>query len=316
MLISRRSESRTWGSRPAVRACWGSLFVCLAGTAGCAASKAESPEFTDIGRVHASSEPPPGIELPVAVGDLEAIAERGRLLRAMDRSLALATVEMERVGVAPGDIVLPLVDVDDGSKSGQVVFVRWPADAAAQGQELEAHRAERWLMVSLLLQPDRVLDVELLGSQQLAPESAPAVRVERLLAAARHLQSTGEAFHLFSVQERTPGAKPGQLPRLLTRVYALAANAAGPDYEIVVDQPRRAKVPEVIGMDLIHPAGIFARDPVPLDLPGPAPATVTRILQSPPETPAVVVQNAAGRRWTISTQDGRIVRDDDAERPY
>lgn len=274
----------------------------------------DSEEFVGAGYVSASSEPPPGLFAPVLRGDVEATAERGRLLAAMERCLALATAEMSRVGLAPGDVVLPIVDVDPGLRSGQVLFVRGSSAAGQEG--LQATTAERWLMVSLLLAPEQVVDVELLSGGALDPESALAERVDRLLAAARTLYATGQSFHLFSLQEQLADEKPGAGKRVVTRVYALAADPSGPDYELVVERPRRAKTPEVTRSTLIHAAGTFARDPVTLELPAPAPATVTRVLQRPAQARDVLVQNTAGLRWSISTRDGRISRMTEAEGSY
>lgn len=281
----------------------------------CAAQRdAEQEEFVEVGRTQASSEPMPGIELPVAVGDLEAVAERGRRLRAMDRALALATAQMERIGVAPGDIVLPLVDIDDGLRSGQVLFVKWPADAVGDSDALVPAQARRWLLVSLLLDPERLLDVELVAPELVSEQPRLHNRVETLVAVARDLFSTSVAFNLFEVREQRP-PEPGR-ERLVTRVYALAAKAAGPDYELVVEKPRRAKVPTVTERSLVHGAEMFDRDPVILPLRSPAPATVVRILQQNPDGGDVHVQNAEGQRWAISAPTGRISRTTDAEGPY
>jgi len=287
----------------------------LALVAACAHNSGPDPEeFVGAGFVSASSEPPPGLFAPVPMGDLAATAERGRMLSAMERALTLAVAEMQRVGAAPAEIVLPIVDVDPGLRSGQVLFVRGPVGASEEGPR--AANLERWLLVSLMLEPERVIDVELLSGGALDPDSALAERVERMLVAARALPQAGPSFHLFSVQEQVAEEKPAVGKRVVTRVYALAGDPSGPDYELVVERPRRAKTPEVTASTLVHAAGIFTRDPVMLDLPGPAPATVTRVLRRPAHAGDVLVENTAGLRWSISTRDGRISRTVEAEASY
>jgi len=239
----------------------------------------------------------------------------------MDRALTLGWAEAQRVGIGRDEVVLPVVEVDPGLRSGQVVFVRWPkptppkpkpksASASAEEKPLSAAAAHPWLMVSVLLGPDGVVDVELLSGDLVEPSSPRAKRVEVLLVAARALPAEGRPFRMFAVEE-VVGAVSGPGQKTVTRVYALSSAPTGPDLELVVDKPRRRDPLQVVQKVSVHAAGAVSDDRIVLESSWPAAATVVRALQRGSEQPSqdVLVSNAAGLRWTISTQDGRIARE-------
>jgi hypothetical protein len=290
--------------------------------AACAHDKAkakdkdkEADEFEGLGLVSASSEPPPGVLVPVSDVDLVAVSERGRLLQKMERALVLAYEQgVTRVGgIAPEDVVLPMVDVDPGGKSAQVMFVRWHGESTA---ELEPLAAERWLLVSILMEPDRVLDVELLAGK-VERGSHVARRLHTLLASARTLAKSapGDLFHLLDVYEREDPTDAGS--KILGHVYALSADGDAADFEVVVDEPKTrgkkpSKPPEVRSSRTVHAKGQGAASPIVVQLSQPAPITVARAMLLGPQAGEVPVTargadpNSSARHFTVSAASGTI----------
>ncbi len=263
--------------------------VALASTlAGCPTKPdaEKGPELPDVGIGQSSDAPPPGLDRPIARGDLSRVAEVGRWLHAAEHAVELATAHaVTPRGDFANDLVLPLVDVDPGATSAQVVFVRIPGGKAAI--QLEPNEdppsvanAERWMMVSLLLGPDKVLDTQVLHGR-VAPASDEGVRVSALLAATIELQriAPGQAFHRFDRRMvAPPPVKKKDAERgFVTNVYALAVAPNGPDLEIVVDFPPLKGLPPILQHDVVHPSGAFDRVPLELRRPEPSPLTVARM---------------------------------------
>jgi hypothetical protein len=285
------------------------LWVCLVlALAGCQGRP--DSEFPNLGRTEANSEPPAGIYRPIPAGDTDEIAERGALLFAMERALRLGYEKGAfAVGFAEGDTILPLVDVDPGGRSAQVVFVRWAAADKEKGGRLRPEQAERWLLVSMRLAPDQIIDRELLTGKVIVG-SDDYHRVRALLVAAEALrqQTPGEVYHLYTVAEVMPTGKKKRPTKLATRVYALSADGDGPDLEVLVDAPKRKRDPEVLSVETIHEAGAAEASPIRVALPQPAPATVVRAMLEGPEAGDVPVQGSGGALYAVSASDGRITR--------
>jgi hypothetical protein len=286
------------------------VLVAALSVFGCASKKKSSDgEFVLLGRTDASSDPEPGVFDPIDDGNLDALRERGRLLHDMERALALA---YERgafeVGVGEGNVVLPLVDVDPGGRSAQVVFLRWTPDTI-KGGNVYARDASRWLMVSLLLSPDRVLDVELLGGT-VPEDSVELRRAEDIIEAAHVLRDKApeSAFHLFSVTERLPSRNAAGSFRQ-TRVYALSADGEGPDLEIVVARKPKKKraAPTVLDAMTVHAEGGALADPIAVSALHPRPATVARALMRGSSAVDVDARTPQGL-FRISTRTGRVER--------
>lgn len=303
------------------------LLVCLgAGLGsglGCNKARTSEPgpdqEFAGLGVVGANSELPPGMFLPIAPGDLDAVTARGRLLHAMQSALQMG---WERgalaVGVPQGEVVMPVVDVDPGERSAQVVFVRWPSTAIPEEGRLEPSAAQRWLLVSMLLEPARLLDVELIRGP-VDEGDGTYERVQSLLVAAERLaaRTPGRAYGMFTVDEILPAADKRVGKQVATRVYALGAEPGGPDFEFLVQPPpRRGKPPVLLEEQRIHEEGALAgAAPHHLDLHQPSPATVARVLARGSEAAPVRVETQSGT-WEISPRDGRIARATEARAGY
>ena len=271
-------------------------------------SKAKADDLEGLGLVAASSEPPPGLLAPVSDVDLPAVSERGRLLQKMERALVLAYEKgVTRVGGIPqSDVVLPLVDVDPGGKSAQVMFVRWHGEAT---KDLDPSKAERWLLVSILLEPDRVLDVELLAG---VVDGASHVqrRIHTQLAAARTLAEAapGDLFHLLDLYEREDPASASS--KVLGHVYALSADGDAADFEVVVEETilkkkaKSTKPPQVRSSRTVHPKGRGAASPIVVELPQPGVITVARAMLLGPSAGEVLVLTQGDAEARDGANDG------------
>jgi hypothetical protein len=280
-----------------------SLVVLL--VAGCARAATEG-DLEGLGLTKASSEPPPGVHMPIPPTDLEATTARGQIVARMERALRLAYEQgLSRVG-DEAEVVLPLVDVDPGGKSAQVVFVRWTGPAA---KDLAIEDARRWVLVSILLGPDQVLDVELLDGA-VEPGSHDARRIRSLLAAARHLSKAapGDLFHLMDLYERFEAEDSKS--KTIARVYALSADGDGPDLEVLVDEVKKKHEPAVLSDVRVHPRGKGVASPIVTTTKSPTPITVARAMLSPDGGGQVLVLTADDASWTISAADGRIASPD------
>lgn len=276
---------------------------------GCASNKSnDKDEFAGLGRVGGSSEPPPGVSLPIAEGDLAAVQERGVLLYNLQRATRLGfEYGAQSVGTKEGDIILPLADVDPGGRSAQVMFVRWSQDRVGVDGNLHPKYARRWLLVSLMLEPERVLDRELLAGD-VGEDTVEFHRVAAMLAAAKALQAeaAGVAFNLFTVLELRETESRRVPTTIATRVYAIGTPEDGPDYEILVDAAKKSQIPDVLSVTKLHEAGAVTPELITVSGAQPAPASVVRAMSRDASGP-VEVQSSSGT-WLIDPRTGRVSR--------
>ena len=277
---------------------------------GCASqAKNEKDEFAGLGRVGGSSEPPPGVYMPIADGDVAAVQDRGVMLFNLQRAIHLGYEFGARsVGTAEDDIILPLADVDPGGRSAQVMFVRWSRDRVGVDGSLHPKYALRWLLVSLMLEPERVLDRELLAGD-VGEDTVEFHRVAAMLAAAKALQADapGVAFNLFTVPElRQTDSR--RVPTIIaTRVYAMGTPEGGPDYEVLVDAAKKSQIPGVLAMTKIHDGGAVTPEAINVAGAQPAPASVVRAMSRGGGAGPVEVQSSSGT-WLIDARTGRVSR--------
>jgi len=279
--------------------------------AGCVRANAHG-EFDEVGLSLASSELPPGLYPPVTPSDLEAVRERGKFLYGMERALNLAYEDaMFRAGDPQAVAVLPLVQVDPGGESGEVVFVRWPTPPGGGAPKLTAENAERWLLASIRLNPDSVIDVELL-SGGIEKGSHDARRITSLVTAAEALQDKAPdaLFHLLDVYEVVPSGK-ASANKPVAHVYALSADEAGPDLEVVVDEVRKRGTPEVLSIETTHEAGQGSSDPIVVTSNRPSALSVTRAMLRGPSAGSVGVLTGDTQQWVVDARTGEISRASD-----
>lgn len=291
-----------------MRRCVLALFLSMS-PVGC--DKERSEDFlTEIGVGDGRPERVPGVYTAVPRGDLEELARVGRWVDVGGRALQLATATVvDRMGAVEGDVVLPLVDIDPEGTSGQVVFIRWPG-AKAKGGPLRMDDAERWVMVAMVFGPDRVIDVELLYGE-VPKGSVEERRIDALLVAAAELQRRhpGQAFYTVDRFQTEATGNKRKPERVAAVVYALAQRSAGPDLELAVDEPKRAKrgkrpePPALVRALEVHGKGTLDADPIVVALPDPHPLTVARAMAK--GTPMRV--RAASGTYEIAA-DGAVVR--------
>lgn len=266
-------------------------------------------ELVDLGVIDNTTDSAPGIHPRVGRGDLAAIADTGRWVDQAARALDLADdAVVERMGRLADDVVMPLVDIDPGGASGQVIFVRWPG-AAKSGAELRATGAQRWVLVALMLDPPRIVDVELLHGHP-EPDGNEARRIDALLVAGQALQreAKGQAFYTVDRFVEEPVQEKKRRSKVVSVVYALAQNEAGPDLEIAIDEPaKRGKPPLLLRAQVVHPKGTLQADPVVVQWPDPHPLTVARALERDPQGKPLSVRVQSGL-YAVSTSDGTVER--------
>lgn len=304
------------------------LLACVSAT-GCPQKHdaEKGPELPDVGLGGSSDAPPPGLDRPPARGDLRKVAEVGRWLHAAEHAVEVAVAHaVTPRGTFTEDLVLPLVDVDPGGQSAQVLFVRW-AGAAAASEPPPVAAGARWMSVSLLMGsgsvdapagPDRVLDMQVLHGH-VVPTSDEGARVAALLAARYELRrvAPGHAFHEFDrrlvpppvadlpADTKRKAKKKAAARPFVTAVYALALAPEGPDLEIIVDAPPRKGLPAILQRDVVHPSGVFEPAKLVLARPEPSPLTVARALRHPD---ANVMVHAQDGRYEVSGRTGAIER--------
>lgn len=288
------------------------LMIGCGAAIGCAHGPKED-DLEQVGQRDSSSELLGGVLRPVAADDLVSVHDRGRLLHQLEKTLHMAYVDgMMTVGDPGTDAVLPLVDVDPGGRSAQAVFVRWRPGADGQRPVLSAATAERWLLVSMLLTPDRVVDVEILQGP-VAPGTHTATRIDTVLAAAERARTLapGVMFHLFDLYEQVPtpaqGGKKGKGPAVIGHVYAFSADAEGADLELKVSLPQRRQPATVLEAAVVHADP--KADPMRIETPSPGPMTVARAMLRGLDAGSVTVQSPQGD-WVVVAGTGLVRRAD------
>ncbi|MEE9386231.1 MAG: hypothetical protein V3V08_22700 [Nannocystaceae bacterium] len=275
--------------------------------AGCHLAGATTP--VGLGTIGAASaDMQPGLPTAVSPLDLEAVSERGRLLCQLERLLGLAyEVGLPRVGAVGAEVLLPVASVDRGGRSGDVTFFRWQSGEAADALGTpDPLLATRWLVVPILLDPDRVLENEQF-SDSIEKGSETHLRLVGFVRAAQAAQALDPAgsWSMHPVREYV---RNGTKRARQTRVYMFARSEGAPDLEIVVADRKRRTPAVATSVVEQHPAGAYAAAELSLSVPQPGPMTVCRALRRGPAGADVVVRTTQGLRWRIDGGDGRIER--------
>lgn len=286
------------------------IGVTLAAVLGAAPSCASGENAAGLGTAGASADAQPGLLVPLQPGDLEAIAARGRILYDMERALMLGYERgLFKVGDPGTDMVLPLVDVDPGGGSGQVVFVRWMDEDVPDAANLDPTKAQRWLLVSLVLWPDKVLDLEQVHDYVVEGGSEHE-RIVALLACAKRAAKLApdQMFHIHTLREQTEVDKRTRRREYQYRVYLFAADRGGPDLEMTATVSKK-HVAEVTAVKTVHEAGDVGDRLIHVRQAEPSPMTVMRAMQLGHTSGLVSVDTEGETTWTVATEDGRVSRE-------
>jgi hypothetical protein len=280
------------------------LIVASLGSA-CTDDESEPP---GLGYADAASEDLLKAGAPVVDHDLSATAARGRQLSTMERILDMAfTRGLPRVGNANAVILVPMATVDDGGRSGEVVFYRWLEKDLARDGTFDPVKSRRWLVVPFLLLPDRVLELEQFDDI-----------VEFGGAPHRRLAAMKQALEL--AQEEYPGGdwrvhsmrqqiKEGMVRSDITRVFLMAvAPNAHPDLEAIIMDGRGKKPGEVRAFVKHHDPGAVTHKPLRTVQNRPGVPTVARALEGAEIGDRIEVHAADGSVWRIDGELGTIER--------
>jgi hypothetical protein len=187
---------------------------------------------------------------------------------------------------------MPRAEVDGGGQSGQVIWYRWLDSDLGEDKALNAEGARRWLLVPVLLDPDRVLEVEQ-TPHKIEYRHDEYYKVEAMLLAASQANAKYPEGRWGIHAYREIGSRSGK-NMATTRVYLLAREAGTPDLEIVVaDARKKGERGEVITITEVHAAGAWGGEEILLEGDEPSPLTVARAAM-------------AGGRLTARTKAGTI----------
>ena len=240
--------------------------------------------------------------------DFEAVANRGRALAYQERMLYLAdTKGLRRAGSYNAQALLPVASVDKGFNSGQVTYFRWKQEDVGKNGELEPEKARRWLVVPLLMRPDRVLENEQFDDR-LASGTADFARVDSVLLVSKAMETQypGGTWHMHVFLEEHE-EKNRRIPQ--RRVYLFGLDDKSPDLEVVLRAaPRSKKRIDIHSTRILQTAEGRKAQPMESALPVPSPATVARIVADESIGLEVDVVGADGSRWTVHGTTGEVTR--------
>ena len=280
--------------------------MCLA-LAGCGEQGAGSTTPDDapprLGYEGASSSDLSSIPLALDPTDLEAVAARGVTLWKMQRAMRLGDRAFSSFVGVTATKFLPVVAIDRSGSSGEVAFYRW-TEAQLEDGVASPEEAERWVVVSLTLDPDEVLEPQELGTR-------PNGEQQRMIAAMLMAQSAAEAEHrgarwvAHAFRERTPAGNAAQ-----TRIYLIGSDDASPDLEFVVSDPGGRRDPAKISEQSLQLTAEAAAK-LPLETPAerPGASTVARAVATATVTEKpVTIVDRGGNKWSVAPKTGQLSR--------
>lgn len=217
-------------------------------------------------------------------------------------------VGLPRVGRTKTGPLLPIASVEAGFHSASVTFYRWrKKDIPADGT-LSAETTQRWLVVPILLRPDRVLENEQF-SDYLEEKNPRYKAINAVIAAGDTLQEMhpGGRWHMHPVREHSERVKDR---KVRTRIYALASDESSPDVELVVKDANREGPASVVAHNVVHSPAAWTTPEIQLSLRGPTAMTVARVLSRGLMAQKVMAVGSDGSHWSIDAETGAIERKD------
>lgn len=209
---------------------------------------------------------------------------------------------LPRVGATRNKTLLPIADVDAKFHSANVTFYRWPK--LDEGKALTGAEAQHWLVIPILLRPDRVLENEQF-SDYLEEGSPRAREIDAVVLAGAALleKHAGGRWHMHPVRE---GSEKNPSRHIRTRVYAIAIDGSAPDAEVVVEDASRTAPAELSALVEVHDADTWDGERIRMRLNAPTAITVARVLEKQAIATKFEAIGADGSVWSIDAETGAI----------
>lgn len=279
--------------------------ACDKGPAGSGSAKPDDAESGNFGYDDASSPDLAPIPHALEPSDIDGVQARGMTLWRMQRAMRLGDRAFAGfVGVTSAKFV-SLASIDPGNTSGQVAYYQWDQVDLDDG-DATAEEARNWVVVSLTIDPDEVLEPQAL-------EGKPDGEVRRTIAALIVAQAAAEGeyadarwvAYTFREQQMQSGQPTGLRQ---TRIYMIGADDKSPDLEFTVLDPGKKKQPPQISERVLHLAG-SATASLPLTTPAltPGPSTVARAvaIATVTQKPVKLVDGSGGS-WEVAPKTGAL----------
>ena len=229
-------------------------------------------------------------------------ARDGKTLRWRDYAMHLAVKRGLKRARSKADIpLLPIAEVDERFNSASVTFYRWLPRDMKDGK-MHPDRASRWLVIPMLLKPDRVLENEQ-HADYVEKNSPLAHEIQAVIAAGEWAlkEAQGPRWHMHTVREgpNTDGSYHNR-----TRVYAMSADASGPDLEFLFSDVKNEESPLLLGKAVVHEPGAWTGEEIKMSLPGPTAITIARVLEKELLAQKVIAHGSDGSKWSIDSESG------------
>lgn len=217
---------------------------------------------------------------------------------------AAMTRGMSRVKNSSLASLLPIARADPGFHSGSVTVYRWRRRDIEE-VVMASETAETWLIIPVLLRPDRVLELEQ-SDVPIEPKSEEAIEVDAILAATEFaLQSFPSGrWRMFAFPEVNPDGDRDA--RDLMRVYMISSDPRVPDVDVLVADRSRRQPARPLSLRVHHAPAAWDQDVISIEEDYPTPLTVARVLEREVMAREFEVVGANGGRWRIHSETGMI----------
>ena len=283
-------------------------LCCMVGVPGCqtggangAPSLPGTPGYSSPTGASSGYDP-----LDVDSGEnLSLSAARGVELRWRDQVFRVGMSRgMSRARKSTLSITLPVASVDPGYHSGQVTVFRW-IQRDIEEVNPTGETATRWLIIPVLLRPDRVLEVE---QTDLPVEKTSVEReiIDANIAATKAALDAypGGRWRMHAFSEVNPAGERDE--RDMTRVYMLADTPTVPDLDVLVADASRKRPARVLGVTVHHEAGSWEAERMTLARSAPSALTVARLVSRGELAREFEVTGTDGSLWRVHSETGEI----------
>ncbi len=260
------------------------------------------------GYASASSESFSHDPLDVDDGDNLALSTaRGVDLHWRDRVYRVAMSRgVSRMAKTSVSTLLPIATADPGYHSGQLTIYRW-RQRDIEEVDLSPERSHKWIVVPVLLRPDRVLELEQFDVMVEA-KSPEAREIEAIILAtsAARAEYSGGRWRMFAYPEVADDREDGI--KDMTRVYMLSQDDQAPDLDVLIADRARRRPAESLGLTVHHEPSMWTREVMEVRRPQPTTLTVTRLVSRGVFATEFEVLGVDGSRWTVHSETGAVER--------